>query len=427
VLLPADQPVGLISPQPWLTAPQTRRVMTALNAGGRQARFVGGCVRDGILNRPVRDVDIATPDDPAQVMRLLEQAGIKAIPSGIEHGTVTAVVDGQHFEITTLRRDEKTDGRHAVVAFTDDWHEDASRRDFTINSMSADIDGNVWDPFDGLADLGIGAVRFIGNPEQRIEEDVLRLLRFFRFHAHYGRGPLDDHGMAACRKLAGRLVELSAERVAAEVLRLLEAPDPVPVLLVMRAEGILAPILPELQAMDWLKLLVWLETRAMVRPGVGPDPIRRLAGLLPGDADAAAHVAGRLRLSNQQVDRIAAIAGLWPQIGQGMEPKAARKMLRRWGAERFTDGVLVSWADQRRLSIHPNSSDTSLWMGLIDLAQDWQGVTFPLRGQDALDMGLKPGPRLGTMLAQVEAWWEENDYGPDREACLARLRELIAP
>lgn len=426
MLLPDDQPVGLISPQPWLTAPQTRAVMAALGAGGKPARFVGGCVRDGILNKPVRDVDIATPENPQDVMRLLAQAGIQSIPSGLDHGTVTAVVDGRHFQITTLRRDEATDGRHAVVVFTDDWHEDASRRDFTINAMSADSDGNVWDPYDGLADLGIGAVCFIGNPEQRINEDVLRLLRFFRFHAFYGRGPLDVPGLAACRRMAPRLVELSAERVAAEMLRLLEAPDPVPVLLIMRAEGILEPILPELQAFDRLRLLVWLETRAMVRPGVAPDPLRRLACLVAPDASLAAAVGARLRLSNQQIDRMAGIVDAWPHIAHDMEPHAARKMLRRNGVERFIDGALVAWAEQRRVSNHPNMADTAGWVALLDLAQSWQGATFPLRGQDGLDLGIAPGPRLGKLLAQVERWWEDNDYGPDREACLVHLSRIMA-
>jgi poly(A) polymerase len=382
-------------------------------------------VRDGILHRPVKDIDIATPEPPDQVIRLLEQAGSKAVPTGIEHGTVTAVADGQPFQITTLRKDVQTDGRHAVVAFTDDWHEDASRRDFTINAMSADMDGNVWDPFDGLADLGIGSVRFIGNPEDRIEEDVLRLLRFFRFHAHYGRGALDDLGLVACRKLAGRLVELSAERVAAEMLRLLEAPDPVPVLLVMRAEGILAPILPEAQGMDRLKLLVWLESRALARPDVEPDALRRLASLLAPDPAEAASVGARLRLSNQQVDRLAVIAGLWPQIDSEMGPQPARRLLRRYGSSHFIDGTLVSWAEKRRLSSHPNSADTASWMGLLDVADNWRDVELPIRGQDALEMGVPAGPRLGALLAKVDAWWEAADYAPDREACLQYLRTLI--
>ena len=231
---------------PWLPAADTRAVLEALMADGKPARLVGGCVRDALAGRPVTDVDIATPETPPRVIDLLRAAGLKAVPTGVEHGTVTAVVRGKPFEVTTLRRDVTTDGRHAVVAFTDDWTEDAARRDFTMNALSADPDGRVHDPFDGVADLAAGRVRFVGEARARIREDVLRILRFFRFHAHYGKGAPDADGLAACRELAPLLPRLSAERVATELLKLLKAPDAAATVRMMREAGILAPILAEI-------------------------------------------------------------------------------------------------------------------------------------------------------------------------------------
>lgn len=421
----SDAPVGQLSPQPWLSDPATRQVIEALTADGSEARFVGGCVRDGLLNRPVRDIDIATPNPPETVMALLDSRGIKTVPTGLAHGTVTALCGGRSFEITTLRRDEMTDGRHAQVAFTKSWREDAARRDFTINTLSSDLDGRVWDPFDGLADLGGRRVRFVGDPETRIGEDVLRILRFFRFNAHYGLGAPDHPGMVACRKLAARLTELSAERIAAELLKLLAAPDPTPVVTVMRAEGIFAPILPELEFPDRLKVLVWLESRALIRPHIGPDPLRRLACLLPPDGHAARSVGHRLHLSNDQTDRLCAIVEGWPSVSAGMEFKMARRMLHRTGADLFRDQVLVAWSEDRRVNDLSSSALTAHWTGLLDLADGWRPLLFPLRGQDALDLGLTPGPAIGTLLSQVEAWWEDQDYRPDHAACLTRLKDLL--
>lgn len=259
-----DDPVGQLSPQDWLDAPETKAVLAALTADGAEVRFVGGCVRDAILRRPIKDVDIATHDPPQRVLALLDEAGITAIPTGIDHGTVTAVMGKEHFEITTLREDVESYGRHARVAYTSDWAADAARRDFTMNAMFADAQGRVYDPFNGLADLGAGHIRFVGNPLRRIEEDVLRLLRYFRFQAHYGRPPMDREALSACRKMAPRLATLSGERVAGEILRLLLAPDPASVMVVMQAEKILEHVLPEATALARLKVLSWLDRKSVV-------------------------------------------------------------------------------------------------------------------------------------------------------------------
>ncbi len=421
----SDDPVGQIQPQPWLTDPATLKVMAAIAANGIEARFVGGCVRDALLNRPVSDIDIATPNPPDLVMTLLAQHGIKAVPTGIAHGTVTAVCEGRAFEITTLRRDEKTDGRHAQVAFTKSWREDAARRDFTINTLSADLDGRVWDPFNGLADLGARHVRFVGDAFTRISEDVLRILRFFRFHAHFGFGAPDWPSLIACRKLSYRLVELSAERIAAELLKLLSAPDPSPVMTLMLFDGFFDHILPELAFADRLKVLIWLESRALIRPHISPDPLRRLACLLPPDALAARHLCQRLHLSNEQSDRVKAMAHGWTSVSPDLDAKSARRMLHWSGADLFRDHVLLAWAEQRRIKDEVSSAMTARWTALLDLADSWQPVHFPLRGQDALDLGCPPGPHMGTMLARVESWWEDQDYQPDHAACVERLKKAL--
>lgn len=422
----AVEPVGQLSPQPWLDAPETQAVLDALTVDGAEVRFVGGCVRDAVLKRPIRDVDIATHDPPLVVLELLDRAGIHAIPTGIEHGTVTAVIGKAHYEITTLREDVETDGRHAQVAFTDDWTADAARRDFTMNAMFADRQGRVYDPFDGLSDLGAGRVAFVGKPLRRLEEDVLRLLRFFRFHAHYGRPPMDAHALAACRRMAPRLTSLSGERVAGEFVRLMQAPDPASVMLVMQGQGILAHILPEAQAFGRLRVLSWLETRALVRPTLGADPMRRLGATLETDAAGAQRVGERLKLSAAQTRRLVSIAAPKVAVSADMSPAEMRRALRRVGADTFRDLVLTAWADARARDGRPDSAQSARWVALLDGADGWQPVELPVRGADCLALGIPRGPEIGRLLGLADRWWEDNDYRPGRDACLDRLRELAA-
>ncbi|MGE5545567.1 MAG: CCA tRNA nucleotidyltransferase [Solirubrobacterales bacterium] len=421
-----DEPVGQLSPQPWMEAPETRAVVAALTAAGAEVRFVGGCVRDSVLRRPIKDVDIATHDPPERVIALLEQAGIHVIPTGLAHGTVTAVVGKAHYEVTTLREDVETFGRHARVAYTDDWSADAARRDFTMNAMFADPAGHIYDPFNGLRDLGAGHVRFVGDPMKRIEEDVLRLLRFFRFHAHYGRPPMDPKALAACRKMAPRLATLSGERVAGELIRLLQAADPAAVLLVMHGEGVLGHVLPEAKEFSRLKVLTWLETRALARADVRPDPMRRLASVLCTDPAGVQAMAERLKLSNAQRDHVAAIVVPKVAVSRDMDRQAVRRALRRVGASTFRDLVLVAWAGSRAVSDRPSADETARWVTLLDAAAAWVPVELPVRGSDCGALGLPPGPVYGHLLGQVEKWWEELDYRPDRGECLAKLREVAA-
>jgi poly(A) polymerase len=409
-----------LDPQPWMIAPETQALVAALTADGGQVRFVGGCVRDAIVGRPVKDIDLATPDRPEAVLQRLKAHAIRAIPTGIEHGTVTAVIGARHFEITTLRHDIETFGRHARVAFTDDWVADAARRDFTINAMSAEPDGTLHDPFGGRADLTDGRVRFVGEPETRIREDVLRLLRFFRFYAYFGRGQPDAASLAACRALAPLLPGLSGERVAAETLRLMLAPDPAAVVALMASEKILAHILPELTNIARLRALVFIEAE------FGPaDAIRRLAALLPRDAAQAQALSQRLRLSNDERDRLTELAAPPLAVHPGLDARARRRALYRLGAARFRDLALLAWAG-RAAGGDLSPQDAAAWRALAQDADAWTPIALPVRGADALALGVKPGPRVGTLMKAIEAWWEEGDFRAERAACLDKLKALAA-
>jgi poly(A) polymerase len=379
----------------WMDEAPVQALLAALTRGGIAARFVGGCVRDTVLRRPVKEIDIAVDKPPETVMRALEAADLRVVPTGLKHGTVTAIVKGRPFELTTLRRDVETDGRRAVVAFTDDWLEDAKRRDFTFNAMYADPDGTIWDPFDGRTDLLAGRVRFIGDPDQRIAEDHLRILRFFRFHAWFGKPPLDGAGFDACRRNAGTLSSLSAERIAKELLRLLAAPAPADALEAMAEAGALDHWLPEYAGTARLKALIAREDT--------PDPLRRLAAIVSPPATA---VAKRLKLSTQQSLRLQLM--LEPAEPGDLENR--RAALYRLGTSLFIDRVLLEGPDD--------------WRAALALARNWTPPELPISGADALALGLKPGPQVGALLEAVERWWIAGDFSADRAACLAELKRL---
>jgi poly(A) polymerase len=398
----ADTPVDRIAVQPWMAEPAICAVLAALGGAGR---FVGGCVRDALLGRAIGDIDIATPLPPEEVIRRLEAAAIKVAPTGLAHGTVTAVVPPRHFEITTLRRDVETDGRHARVAFTADWAADAARRDFTMNALFLDAAGDVFDPVGGLADLRAGRVRFVGDPAMRIREDVLRLLRFYRFEAHYGKGEADGAARAACRALAPLLPTLSGERVAAELLKLLGAADPLPALRLMLEDGVLPVLLPEVAHLDRLAALLPLEE--------APDPLRRLGALLAGDP---APVAERLKLSNEQRARLQAFfAPPWP-IDLAGDEAVQRRALHHLGAALYRDLVLLAAAESGAAARVPT---------LIALAAQWRPVALPLKGRDVTALGVPAGKEVGRLLAELEQWWEEGDYRAGRAAVLAELKRRI--
>lgn len=406
-----------LAPQPWMQSAATRHLLAALTAGGAEVRFVGGCVRDAIAGRPVSDIDLATPDPPDRVVDLLHAADLHAVPTGIAHGTVTAIVDGHPYEVTTLRHDVETFGRHARVAFTDDWQADAARRDFTMNALSCRPDGTVFDPFGGIDDLRAGRVRFVGDARRRIAEDVLRLLRFFRFHAWYGRPPPDAEGLAACREAAPMLAGLSAERVRREFLRLLQAPDPIPALRVMDEAGILVHLLPQPYCLARLSALVDLE-----RAGGETDAVRRLAALVDMAPDAVDAFAHRLRLSNGERRRLLDAARFRAATGGeralGDDAAAMRRRLYHDGAERYRDLAYLDAAE--------DGEAARLLARRLEAARSWTAPRLPINGRDAAEAGVTAGPAVGAALRAVETWWMERDFRPDREACLAELRSIAA-
>jgi poly(A) polymerase len=391
----------------WLGEAPTQRLLRAFAEAGIDARFVGGCVRDALLGIETGDIDIATPALPEQVMSALAAAKIRAVPTGLAHGTVTAVISPRTFEITTLRRDVETFGRHARVAFDAGWAEDAARRDFTINAIYLAPDGTLDDPVGGRADLAARRVRFVGDPATRIAEDVLRVLRYYRFEARFGHGDGDAGARAACRDAVGKLAVLSAERVGRELLRLLVGPDPVRALTLMRDDRVLTALLPEATRLDRLAALLPI--------AAADDAILHLAALLDVDAAGAKAVAARLRLSAAETKRLAGLAAPWP-LDPKADPKARRLALYRLGEERYGDLALLLAADG---GLKPASLRR-----LLDLAETWEIPIFPLGGDDVTALGIAPGPRVGQLLAAVRRWWEAGDFVADRAACLARLTAL---
>ncbi|GEO81917.1 CCA tRNA nucleotidyltransferase [Pararhodospirillum oryzae] len=427
-------PVGQLGPEPWLTAPGTQAVVAALESEGGAARFVGGAVRDSLIHRfqDAAEIDLATTEPPDRVMALLERHGLAVYPTGLAHGTISTRADDRLFEITTLRRDVACDGRHAEVAFTTSFREDASRRDFTINALSADPQGRVYDYFDGMSDLADGRVRFVGRPMDRIREDFLRILRFFRFHAWYGRPPADDDALSACGALASGLDGLARERVRAEIVRILAAPDPAGVLALMRGARVLERVVPGAEDLSPLRALVMLETRGLVLPGLGPDPVRRLASVLGAargpDPGEGARAAASLSLSRADSTRLGRLMAPdpapWPD--PGWEAARVRQVLDVHGRETIRDRILLRWAAERANGTFPHAARTESWRALLEMVLAWDPPPFPVRGEDVLARGLS-GPAVGRTLAVVRRYWLEMACIPDREALLSYLDTLGSP
>ncbi len=410
----SDEPgIGL---KPWMQAPETRAVMAALAAEGGAdcARFVGGCVRNAVIGRPVADIDIATTLTPDRVTAALKAAGLKAVPTGVKYGTVTAVSGGKPFEVTTLRRDVETDGRRAVVAYTDDWAQDAARRDFRLNALYADAEGRLFDPTgEGEADARAGRIVFVGDPETRIREDGLRILRFFRFLAWYGQGEPDADALAACERMKGSLISLSAERVAKELLRLLTADDPRPAVRLMAATGILALVVPLAHGTARFERLVEIESDLFQC-----DPLLRLAALLPDDPAAGLATAERLRLSNAQRERLVAGLGVEPRLVSWLSPREARRAVYRLGVNTFCDRLMLAWANSDR------NAAAMQWRALLPMAQSWPRPSFPLTGAEVMAAGVPKGPMVGEVMREIEAWWIDQDFIDDKLSIVERLKSV---
>lgn len=401
----------------WMTLPSTQAVIAALEAKGFAgcARFVGGCVRNSLLKAEVDDIDIATTLTPDQVTEALEAAGIKVVPTGVDHGTVTAVCDGRPYEVTTLRRDVSTDGRRAVVAFTKSWEEDAQRRDFRLNALYADAEGRLFDPTgQGIADCMAGRIVFVGDAMTRIREDYLRILRWFRFHAWYGKGEPDQAALTACKALKGMLSGRAAERTQKELLKLLGAEDPRAALRLMAATSVLSAVLPQVKALTRFETLVGIQNEQLFET----DAELRLAALLPDDPVVARDTAERLRLSNALKDRLIEAAGKEPRIVSWMSPREARRGVYRVGLRAFTDRVKLAWAASTR------PATTQQWRGLLALAQTWTPPAFPLTGDEVLAAGVPKGPLIGEVMREVEEWWIDQDFMDDKLAAVERLKAV---
>jgi poly(A) polymerase len=399
---------------PWLKSGPSARVLELLNADGEEARVVGGAVRNALLGRPIGDVDIATTALPEEVIRRAKAAGIKSVPTGIEHGTVTLVVDATPFEVTTLREDTETFGRKAKVAFGRDWVRDAERRDFTMNGLSVDAQGNVHDYVGGLEDIAARHVRFIGEPAQRIAEDYLRILRFFRIHAAYGSGSPDRSSYLACISGQAGLASLSAERIRVEVLKLMVADGAVDAVNAMVDGGLLLPIFGGIAYTGPFAVLISIEHAL----GLAPDPARRLGALAVAVTEDARRVAARLRLTNAETKALDSMGHRWWRLA-GMDEARAKRRLYRLGEGRYRDRLILAWARSGE------SSETASWQGLASLPARWTAPKFPLRAADFLARGLAQGPELGRALALAEDAWLAADF-PLEQSSLDTIADQAA-
>jgi poly(A) polymerase len=410
----ASQPPRL-SNADWLWRSDAQAVFAALAARGFAARAVGGAVRNALLGLPVTDVDIATTARPDDIIAAAEAAGLRAIPTGITHGTVTIVSGGRPYEVTTLRKDVQTHGRHATVAFTDDWAADAGRRDFTLNALYCTADGEMFDPLSGYADLIARRVRFIGEAAERIREDYLRILRFFRFNAEYGQGPPDTEALTACVRERTGLAILSGERVCQELLRFLAAPRGPELARWMLDYGLLPQVLGLAPRPTLLARLADLEAAL----GLAPDAVLRLAVLgveVPEDAE---RLRDRLRLPNEDATKVTRAAMPAPAVDPAAPESAAKTQLYADGATAYRERVVIAWT---RSGDGPASD---AWRRRLSLPERWQPPRFPIGGADVMTLGVPAGPRVGELLRALEAWWITGDFKADEATLRAQLRVLV--
>jgi poly(A) polymerase len=398
---------------PWLVQASTQAVFAALERSGWPVRAVGGVVRNALLGRPIADIDIATPATPQDVIAACERAGLATAPTGIAHGTVTVIADDTPFEVTTLRRDVSTDGRRATVAFTDDWGLDAGRRDFTMNALYCEADGTVHDPLGGYEDVLARRVRFIGDADAKIAEDYLRILRFFRFNAELAEGPMDAKGLAACVRGRNGLAALSAERIHAEMIRLLVAARAVETIATMHAYGFLPGLIGTAPRPGLFKSLVAAEA-VLQQPA---DAMLRLSALAIAVEEDEVRIAERWRLSRAESTALAVIDDRLGEAFAGLDERGARCRLYRLGAATWRRLCLALYA------VAPSQREVA--RRLIELPARWTVPTMPLRGADILARGVQPGPLIGAILAEVEAWWMANDF-PGEAAVQRELPAAIA-
>ncbi len=405
----------VLADAPWLKSGPAARVLGLLNGDGEEARVVGGAVRNALLKIPTGDIDIATTAVPDEVVRRARMAGIKSVPTGIDHGTVTLVVDAQPFEVTTLREDTETFGRKAKVAFGRDWVRDAERRDFTINGLSVDAEGRVHDHVGGLADIAARRVRFIGDASQRIAEDYLRILRFFRMHAAYGAGEPDRTGYLACIGGRAGLADLSAERIRMEMLKLVVADGALVAVTAMADGGLLLPIVGGVAYTGPFAAMIAAEQAL----GLDANAMRRLGALTVAVTEDAKRVAARLRLSNAETRTLDSMGHRWWRLF-GMDEATARRRLYRLGEEHYRDRLMLAWARSG------NGPDSGYWREFAALPQRWSAPKFPLKAADFISRGIAEGPALGHVLTVAEDAWLAADFPLDQSALIDIADQTVA-
>ncbi|WP_371421762.1 CCA tRNA nucleotidyltransferase [Tardiphaga sp.] len=400
---------------PWLTSGPSGQVLALLNGNGEEARVVGGAVRNALMKLPVGEIDIATTALPDEVIRRAKAAGIKSVPTGIEHGTVTLVVDGAPFEVTTLREDVETFGRKAKVAFGRDWKRDAERRDFTMNGLSASIDGMVHDHVGGLVDLDARRVRFIGDPDRRIAEDYLRILRFFRIHAAYGAGAPDREGYLASIRGRDGIAGLSAERVRMEMTKLLVADGAFAAVDAMVDAGLMLRIVGGVTYKGPFAAMIAIEQAL----GLKPDAILRLGALGVAVTEDARRLAQKLRLSNDETKALDSMGHRWWRL-KGMDESRARRRLYRLGETRYRNRMMLAWARAGR------DADSEAWKALVTLPERWTPPVFPLKAADFMARGIAKGPALGHVLALAEDAWLALDFPMEVDVMTVIADQTIA-
>jgi tRNA nucleotidyltransferase/poly(A) polymerase len=400
----------------WLVQPAARRIFAALGAHGHETRIIGGAVRNALMGGTVGEIDFATTAKPAETAALAAAAGLKTVPTGIDHGTLTVVVDGRGYEVTTLRQDIETDGRHATVRFGCDWTADAERRDFTVNALSVDADGTVHDPVGGYADILARRIRFIGAAETRLAEDRLRILRFLRFSAEYGDGTVDETGLSAAIRGRDGLRALSAERVGHELRRLVVAPRAVAIIGLMQEVGILGVVLAGVGYLGPFARLAGFEA-AVGGQAQAPLRLAALACRVEEDAERITH---RLRLTNAERDRVLAALAAKTAFRPLPPAPAARAGLYRLRQPAWRDGLCLAFADGTA------APEDAAWKALYGLPDRWTAPRFPLSGRDVVGAMMPSGPAVGTVLRSIEAWWIAQDFAPDERALRARLQQELA-
>lgn len=409
--------------QSWIQKSATQEVIKCFKKANIPFRFVGGCVRDSLLKKPIKDIDLCTPAEPSTIIKLFRDNNFGVYETGLAHGTVTVFIEHQPYEITTLRYDKKTDGRHATVEFTNNWRADAARRDFTFNALSLDTEGKIYDYFQGYPDLIKGVVRFIGNPLDRILEDHLRILRLFRFQAYYGKQPIPDTVLTLVKKHAKLVAVLSGERIREEFFKIILTPSATSILKHLVDTEVIQQFIPAAIIFEKMQALVSLEQHDSLQEHITGNPIRRLAILFDNiDINSLNQLGQRLKLSNQQKRELKEYLN-YPQT-IGYDTFSIRQLLYDFGAERLVNFFLLQCASDISRQRANTVEAIKRIKALYDINSRWVKPVFPINGNDLIKHGIPHGPEIGVLLNKIHNWWRKNDFNPNYQSCLEYLKEI---